>query len=57
MNMTFEEVIVELISRNTAVTSNSLYEVIGELKEMNRTLQIMGIRLKELNEHIKENER
>ncbi len=39
------------------MTSNSLYEVIGELKEMNRTLQIMGIRLKELNEHIKENER
>lgn len=50
--MKFEEVVVELIQRNTAVISNTLYGIRTDLKELNRTLQVIGVQLKELNEHM-----
>lgn len=58
--MTFEEVVVELLQRNSTSVSNSVYSVKCELKEINRTLQFIGIQLAELNKHmaeIKQNEK
>ena len=50
--MTFEEVLVQAIQRSGTVTSNSIHEIKCELREINRTLQFIGIQLKNLNESI-----
>lgn len=50
--MTFEGVLVEVLRRNGAVISNSNHEIKIELKDINKTLQFIGIQLKNLNESI-----
>jgi len=50
--MSFEEAIVEILQRNSAVVSNSVYGIKSELKEINRTLQFIGIQLKQMNERM-----
>ena len=50
--MTFEEVVVELLQRNSTSVSNSVYGVERQLKEVNRTLQFIGIQLKNMNEQL-----
>lgn len=52
--MNFEGVLIDSVRRNGAVTSNSLYELKGELSEINRTLQVIGVQLIELNKNLKE---
>ena len=55
--MYFKEVVVELIQRNTAVISNALYGIRTDLKEINKTLQVIGGQLKELNEQMGKEEK
>lgn len=50
--MAFEGVVVDLLQRNTAVVSNSVYGVERQIKEINRTLQFIDIQLKNLNEQL-----
>lgn len=50
--MTFEEVLVQVLQRSGAVISNTNHEIKIELREINRTLQFIGIQLKNLNESI-----
>ncbi len=52
--MTFEEVLINVLQSNSTGVSSSVYRVNCELKEINRTLQFIGIQLKELNKHITE---
>lgn len=52
--MNFEGVLIDSIRRNATVTSNSLYELKGELREITRTLQVIGVQLIELNKNLKE---
>jgi len=46
---------MDVLQRNNDRMSNSLHEVRVELKEINRTLQFIGVQLKELNENTKKN--
>ena len=55
--MNFERILIDVLQRSSTYTSNSLHEVNVALKEINRTLQFIGIQLKELNENLNKNER
>ena len=50
--MTFEEVLVQVLQRSGAVISNSNHEIKIELRNINHTLQLIGIQLSNLNEQI-----
>lgn len=54
--MNFERVLIDVIKRSNTDISNSLHEVNGALKEISRTLQFIGIQLKELNEDMAKEE-
>lgn len=54
--MDFEKVLIDVLQRSNTYTSNSLHEVNKALKEINRTLQFIGIQLKELNENLNKSE-
>ena len=51
-NMSFEEVLIKELQRNTAVESNSLYELNIKLKEISRSLQLIGNEIKKINMHL-----
>ncbi len=52
--MNFEGALYDAINRNTAMTGNSAYMIKEELKDINRTLEMIFIQLKVMNDLKKE---